>query len=691
MSDALRPGEDGHVISYRQVWAIYWIALLAFLLIFSRTVLGEMDEEFALRADGFVLLIFAIAGVAYFCTAVLYPMHPWGRGVERPTIIKAPWKLLIIAANSLYCFWIIEYVNNDKLIEMEPFYVGINVLGIFLMHLIILCWTNSLRACLFTGLSIWSFFAMVFHVVYEFRGEPLQIIDFTSVRTAFAVTGGYTIRMIRPFIVDIVLWGCLFAVYIHVKDAHVFEKKRRKILLRVFTLAAMIVSFFLYLGTGWNASLSIKTDLFAPIKTYKQYGTSVGFFCVGKYMRLVPPEKYTPGITEEIAREHSDAYDDDHSVSDVVPVNIIAIMNEAWADYSYAGDLRTNIDPMPYYHAMRENTIKGYNLVCITGGGTAKTEYEFLTGNSVKRFPGMVPYVSYFTHDQYSLVSTLKSQGYEAVAMHPYKGSNWKRPSAYKLLDFSHFYTEEDFDENAERIRGHISDRANYEGIIRLIEEKENSGDPLFIFDITMQNHGGYTNKTFTGKVTLDSYDEAEEGEKETVERYLSLSKVTDDALMYLIEYFRGIDEPTLILMFGDHYPTLPDSVMENFSGKPFEELSFEEQQRYYATPFFIWANYDIPEREGVVTSTNYLGTMMLDCTGLSQPEYNKYLDELMRVMPALNHQGYVTSDGNHVKWDEAEEPYSTLEWEYECLQYNELAENRERLDWFFTLGDEDL
>ena len=83
-------------------------------------------------------------------------------------------------------------------------------------------------------------------------------------------------------------------------------------------------------------------------------------------------------------------------------------MNESWFDYRSVGDPQTSESYMPFLDSLTENIIKGHTLTCTKGGGTAKTEYEFLTGNSCKRFPGMVPYVSYFTHSQYSLVTTLK-------------------------------------------------------------------------------------------------------------------------------------------------------------------------------------------------------------------------------------------------------------------------------------------
>ena len=657
---------------------------MIFLLIFSRSMVGEADEFRFLRVDGFVLLFFAIAGSALFCTKILRPARKFGTDGHPVTYRIRPVHFLWLAACNLYCFWIIEYVNNEKMLEIKPLYVLLNVTGIFIMSCLLLLWINSLRIVMTVVTGLWSFAALLFYTIYDLRGEPLQIIDFTSMNTAFSVSDGYTIPFPRPFVVDIVLGLCICAIWVHLPRITLAKKTRGKILIRLAAIGGMIAGYYLYLNTSWNRGVGIMTDLFAPIKTYREYGTTVGFFCVGKYMRLRPPEGYSVRETEEIAGAAAESAKLANN-TDVKPANIIVIMNEAWADLDYAGDLRTNVDPMPYYHAMQENTIKGHTLVCITGGGTAKTEYEFLTGNSVKRFPGMVPYVSYFTHDQYSIVSTLQSQGYKALAMHPYKASNWNRPSAYQLLHFEDFITLDDFDEDDEKIRGFITDRANYDKIIELVEEKENSDDPLFLFDITMQNHGGYTNNSYEGDVYFEDYV-GEEGDSDAVNRYLSLSKETDNALMYLIEYFRGVEEPTLIVMFGDHYPSLPDSVTENLSGVPFDDLSLEEQQRYYSTPFFIWANYDIPEADDVLTSTNFLGTMMLEQTGLKGAPYNAYLSELKKKMPALNHKGYVTEDGEYASWNKAEEPYETLEWEYECLQYNELAERRDRLDWFFSL-----
>ncbi|MBR0398900.1 MAG: LTA synthase family protein, partial [Eubacterium sp.] len=112
-----------------------------------------------------------------------------------------------------------------------------------------------------------------------------------------------------------------------------------------------------------------------------------------------------------------------------------------------------------------------------------------------------------------------------------------------------------------------------------------------------------------------------------------------------------------------------------------------EEKEMYFSTPFFIWANYDIPEMDGIQTSNNYLGTMMLEQTGLEMAPYNYFLKNQQEQIPALNHLGYMDADGTFHTWQEGEEEELVQEWNYECLQYNNLAEKRRRLDDFFTVA----
>nr|WP_027872225.1 LTA synthase family protein [[Eubacterium] cellulosolvens] len=675
---------------YAAFWTIYWLAALVFLTATSKIVVGGMKAELATGRAVLIALYAGIAGSILLGTLVLHPGRRMTAGGKKDRVQIMPWDFLWMLPVDIWCFFIIEYLNNPDFSEMKFGYMLMNVAFILGIHLVVFFWLNSLKWSLLVILLGWSSLAIAFYFVYLFRGEPLQLIDFFSVATAATVAGNYKYQLTRAIVVDVIVAMCGSALILQMTDRVLVRKSRfGKLLMRVCVCCFMVLMYPVYVDVNWNGGAGILTDLFAPIKTYHEYGTTVGFFCVAKYMRLTPPDGYSVSETKQIAEHSKETNEEEkqahNAAGKVEPVNIICIMNESWADYRYVGNLQTNIPVMPYFDSMKENTIKGHTMVCIRGGGTAKTEYEFLTGNSVKRFPGMVPYVSYFTHDQYSLVTTLQAQGYEAVAMHPYKGSNWKRTSAYKLLNFEKFYTQDDFDEDTQTYHGHISDQANYEKIIDLVNKKKNKDDPMFVFDITMQNHGGYTVNDVPQLVTVDGY------ENNVVNNFLSLEKLSDDALKYLIEYFKNYSEPTMIVMFGDHYPTMPDRFTEYISGSKYEDLNIEQQQHYYMTPFFIWANYDIPEQDDVVTSTNYLGTLMLDQTGLEMADYNYYLKDMMNTIPALNHMGYVDENGEYHTWKKGDTKHLEKEWDYECLQYNNLAEKFNRQDWFFTLPDKKI
>ena len=117
-----------------------------------------------------------------------------------------------------------------------------------------------------------------------------------------------------------------------------------------------------------------------------------------------------------------------------------------------------------------------------------------------------------------------------------------------------------------------ISDQANYEKIVETYENKE-PGSPFFLFDVTMQNHSGYTNRYFQADINCNGYDSDE------ADQYFSLLKLSDEAISYLIRYFQQVDEPTMIIMFGDHSPKLPDAFETWIAGDAYQNLSVEDQE----------------------------------------------------------------------------------------------------------------
>ena len=349
-------------------------------------------------------------------------------------------------------------------------------------------------------------------------------------------------------------------------------------------------------------------------------------------------------------------------------------MNETFSDLNVVNKIKTNKEVMPFINNLKENTIKGHMLVSVFGGGTSNSEYEFLTGNSVSALPlNGNAYTQFVKHKVPSLASQLKQQGYDTLAFHPYKAHGWNRDTVYPLIGFDQFLDETCMNPNGEKFRGWYSDSEDYNKIIDIFNKKK-AGQPLFLFNVTIQNHGGYLIADTKFKEEIKIQDEKA---TDTANRYLSLIHESDRAFEKIINYFKNKKEPTIVVMFGDHQPKLEDSFYELLYGKSLSNLSLKEQQKKYTVPFIIWANYDIDAKSDVENvSANYLSSLMLQQTNLKLSRYNEFLLDMRKNVPALNANGYVDKDGENHHFSE-QNKYTKLITQYQYLQYNSLMDKK--------------
>lgn len=290
---------------------------------------------------------------------------------------------------------------------------------------------------------------------------------------------------------------------------------------------------------------------------------------------------------------------------------------------------------------------------------------------------GSVPYQQYIDESTGSLARILKQQGYAATAVHPFTGSGWNRPSVYEAFGFDEFLSDEDFADPM-NLRQYISDKSSYDKLIELYEAKPD-GQPIFLFNVTMQNHGGYVPKTdnFDAqiKITYPAGDFSE------AEEYLSLAHESDQQLKELVDYFSKVNEPTVIVFFGDHLPKLKNSFYDTLLGKDLTTLSPEEMIKLYRTPFVVWANYDIPEQEIEAMSLNYLSSLVLQTAGLPMPDYNYFLNELFASFPVICPLTVMSADGTIYPGVSAaaDSDPSGLLRDYAILAYNNLFDKTGR------------
>lgn len=584
---------------------------------------------------------------------------------------------LFVILSVPYNFVMLEYTSHHRILDFSINKIMANLIIISIIVLIIFAITNSFKGTII-GINIISVvFGLVYYYVIKFRGTAVLAVDIFSATTAANVAGNYNYRMSYRCYLFVILTYVL-SIYVLKLDRHnLFNGKKRLISVGIAILA-VVCGFSLFIQSS-RFDNSLKIKMFKPQESYRKYGDYLTFTHSIRYIKGHKPEGYSEDKVEQISAQYPGIKGNGKKP------NIIMIMNEALADFSSISDIETNEDYMPFIHGLTENTVKGDLFVSIFGGGTSKTEYEALTSNSMAFMPkGSTPYVTYINRKTSSLATNLRAQGYGGmVAMHPYKGSGYKRNKVYPLLGFDKFYDLPEFN-NAKVIRNHVSDEGNFDKIIKVYEQnRKKDKKPFFLFDVTMQNHSSYDRKwdNLSDDIsTIKDYGD-------DVNIYLNLVKASDDAFKKLVEYFSNVDEPTMIIMFGDHQPKLNNHFYENVE-KGFSLGDEYKMFEKYNTPFVIWANYDIEEQTDVKISANYMGTMIDEIAGNSMSGYQQMVNEIRKDIPIITAGGYIGADGKYYHTFDKSSPYYDKIMDYCYSEYNNVFDKKHLVDEFFKIND---
>lgn len=587
--------------------------------------------------------------------------------------------LIGFAIVPIISFYLMEAFEHNALAEVRQEAQWFNILIFELiawtLYLLIGRMTTALRIELALALA----FGLTNHYVMAFRSTPFVPWDLLSARTAASVAQNYDFTPTPRMIVVTVLFVLLMVA------VRILRKVPRiKLPIRLGSAVLCGLALCLFVNTLQQETFQNKhylyPFLFTPAYMTKVNGMAVTFAMDLAYVAVDKPEGYSAEEAQKTLEQYGNTdnvfADDEENTNDSknrgedannkdLP-NIIVIMDEAFSDLSVVGDLETNEDYMPFMHKMQQgadNTITGYAQVSVCGGNTANSEFEFLTGNTMSFLPsGSIPYQQYITKDTPSLASYLASLGYETYAQHPYYASGWNREKVYPLIGFEHLNFIDDY-ANKTYVRKYVSDDADMQHIIDTYENKED-GKPAFIFNVTMQNHGGYTDafSDLSEDVHATNYN------SEVLDRYLSLIRLTDQSLEKLVDYFSNVDEKTVIVFFGDHQPS--DAVAAQIQDSmllPGESVPDEQLRKRYLVPYLVWANYDMDGATQQNTSLNYLSAEVLKAAGVPTDAYQNFLLDLQKSYPVMSAAGRTDAS------DADENMLNT----YKKLQYYNLFETK--------------
>lgn len=552
-------------------------------------------------------------------------------------------------------------------------------IGIYLMN--VLCYLAVMAAlfAVFRNMkwsavitSVLAFtFNMATFVVNMLRGIPLIPSDFLAIGTAMQVAENYVFKCEAPMVVSTVL--LIFLIVMLCRFSYNPSFARKNLIFSVSGACTAVVLTIVFSAIDYS---DVSMDIFDQYHANNTHGVVFSFYLNAKAMKLEKPEDYNPEMVEqELA-----SIETDYTLSSEKP-NVLVVMNESFADLSVLGELETNEDYMPFYNSLKKNTVKGELLVSPFGGYTCNTEFEFLTGMTMGLLPsGSAPYLQYMQMPYpYSLPNHMSKLGYTTVAVHPYFARCWNRDKVYGLMGFDNFISIDNMGDYQNRnefeyIRNYLSDRSSYSAVINQFENKK-PDEKLFVFNVTMQNHGGYSGEypNFVSDVEITNMS----GTYSEAEQYLSLIKESDKAFEELVYYFSKWKEPIIIMMFGDHQPAIEQEFFEEMYGKTIDNLTTEELQNRYKIPFVVWANFDIKSENGILTSPNYLSNILMEKAGLPESKVNVYLEKIRKEIPQINAMGHYDKNG---VWNLNEPSDSELLSDYNKFEYYMLKQTNKNV-----------
>lgn len=515
----------------------------------------------------------------------------------------------------------ISYFQSPKLLLL-------NFLPIFLLFALIYLVTNRLYLGYFISTGLWVAFSIINKFKLTYRDDPFKFIDILLVRESMDMAQKYPIVFSRNMII-MVIGIITITVMLYFFANYKVDTKRIRIASLIFVI---LLSYFLfdntYSDTKVYAELGDQT-LINPWSKTQQFQAK-GFVYPFIHSIREAFEKEPDGYDKDKAREILSSYEY-NDIPEEKKVNVIAIMLESYSDFSKYESIVWKDDPYKYFHKLQLESYHGNLITDVFGGGTIETERSFLTG--------------YHNHPRYykdtnSFVWYFDEQGYYTEAMHPIYGWFYNRRNVNEYLGFQNFdYYENKYSKISEYFF------MDYDFFDFIIEGYENSTKPYFNFSVTYQNHGPYSDEYIEGNDIIEFKDSYDRKAFNIVNNYLSGIKRTDAAIEKLIEYFRNQEEPTVVVLFGDHKPWLGnDDIGYKMLGIDIDMKTPQGMVNYYETPYIIWGNDsakdvfgDVFKGEGKTISPNFLMPELFNLMGLKGNEYMQYINDLKQSVDVLN------------------------------------------------------
>lgn len=381
------------------------------------------------------------------------------------------------------------------------------------------------------------------------------------------------------------------------------------------------------------------------------------------------PEGYSKEAVQKIVQKYQKIAEENNKnrkkLSDE-KVNVVYVMSESFIDPKLGKHLYDygNKEPIPYTQEIKKSQSSGWAASSEYGGGTANVEFEALTGLS-NFFLNSIPYTSIVSanKDTPSIVKNFNENGYKTIAMHPYNRNMYRREVVYPNLGFQEYKSADGFKNNSKIDSSkYISDESAFNEVLA---ELKNSQKPEFIHLVTMQNHMPYEENAYSEhNFSVNAKNGANPENAKTVQAYLEGISRSDKAMKNFLSEIEKLNEKTIIVFWGDHWPGIYGEMFE-------KELNKNDIRR---TPLFVYSNFKKEKQDLGTSSLIYNQILAINVFNSKLSPFQYLLSDLREKYPALTKQFVKTYEKSDILKD------------FEMIEYDILSRNKYSLGDFYKI-----
>ena len=490
----------------------------------------------------------------------------------------------------------------------------------------------------------------------QLRGEPFLPWDLAQVSEAAGVASAAGIKIQTSMIVTVVVELALTVGSFFLFRGRHKQRWLPRVAGSAATAAALCLLIFgVYLQPAVCQAIGIVPDAWMQDRYYRYYGVVTGFMTNLANLEIDKPDNYSEEAVDAILDNVDESQK--FSTSPLYPTSyaattakdeqvkkptIIYVMNESYWDVSELEQygIKFDTDVSANLHALQQTSAYGRAYSPSFGGGTCDVEFEALTGYSASFLPsGSKPYQQHVTKPMFALPSYLKTQGYQTAAVHCFWAKYWSRDTAYPNLGLDDFISLEDM-HGVTKVRKHywtnglVTDDSMADQIIGQYEKmKASSDEPVFLHAVTMQNHTNYNKDNYPDDERVKVLEHPAGMKASTVgalEDFATGIRDADAMLGKLTAYFSQVDEPVILVFWGDHYNPI-DSNYDVYTTTGYASDSSADP-RLHQTTLLMWSNYSDAQVDLGTIAAYDISPVMMNLYGLQQPLYFQFLNRQLRV-----------------------------------------------------------